>query len=137
MKSFCARTGTTGQTGGSERPQGARPSTVIASGCFAGPATGFYAYCRDNRRLLGALPPDGPEEAIWVTINPSFEAQRIDLPARAPLRDWLTVRRSPQMRGPSSFRSPRPRGARGCWYKVETRSLPYPGYAGSRGRKRQ
>jgi glycosidase len=39
----------------------------------ADPVTGLYAYRRDNRRMLGALPPEGPAESVWVLVNPSHE----------------------------------------------------------------
>jgi cyclomaltodextrinase / maltogenic alpha-amylase / neopullulanase len=41
---------------------------------LADPVTGVYAFRRDNRRMLGALPPDGPAEHLWVALNPSYSA---------------------------------------------------------------
>jgi len=38
---------------------------------LADPVTGVYAFRRDNRRMLGALPPEGPVERLWVALNPS------------------------------------------------------------------
>lgn len=60
---------------------------------IADPATGLYAYRRDNRRMLGALPADGPPEAVWVIINPGYALRGARLPLDTPsgsLYDWLT-----------------------------------------------
>jgi glycosidase len=61
---------------------------------LADPVSGAYAFRRSNRRMLGALPAAGAEEAVWVALNPGPAPVELTLPlrgARSPrLRSLLT-----------------------------------------------
>jgi cyclomaltodextrinase len=37
----------------------------------ADPVSCAYAFRRSSHRMLGALPSDGPEQSLWVAVNPS------------------------------------------------------------------